>query len=148
MSQLLQKQIITVPYTNAVLRNIKTLNDGIVTLRADGLNLPDFAKLSILKDLVLELGKQVSAEYISDVVVLILQQGKSVTLNEYDNRLLLNLENSSVYSSNDKRYTPDTGDLIWTNETITITNTSDNISIILVIDFKEFLLWLNFIQKN
>ena len=61
MSQLLQKQIITVPYTNAVLRNIKTLNDGIVTLRADGLNLPDFAKLSILKDLVLELGKQVSA---------------------------------------------------------------------------------------
>ena len=140
MSQLLQKQIITVPYTNAVLRNIKTLNDGIVTLRADGLNLPDFAKLSILKDLVLELGKQVSAEYISDVVVLILQQGKSVTLNEYDNRLLLNLENSSVYSSNDKRYTPDTGDLIWTNETITITNTSDNISIILVIDFKEFLL--------
>lgn len=140
MSQLLQKQIITIPYTNAVLRNIKTLNDGIVALRVDGVNLPEFAKLSVFKDLVLELGKQVSAEYISDVVVLILQQGKSLTLNETDNRLILNLENSSVYSNNDKRYTPDTGDLIWTNETITITNTSDNISIILVIDFKEFIL--------
>lgn len=148
MSQLLQKQIITIPYTNAVLRNIKTLNDGIVALRVDGVNLPEFAKLSVFKDLVLELGKQVSAEYISDVVVLILQQGKSLTLNETDNRLILNLENSSVYSNNDKRYTPDTGDLIWTNETITITNTSDNISIILVIDFKEFILWLNFIQNN
>lgn len=140
MSQLLQKQIITIPYTNAVLRNIKTLNDGVVALRVDGVNLPEFAKLSVFKDLVLELGKQVSAEFISDVGILILKQGKSLTLNETDNRLILNLENSSVYSNNDKRYTPDTGDLIWTNETITITNTSDNISIILVIDFREFLL--------
>ena len=139
MSQLLQKQIITIPYTNAVLRNIKTLNDYVL-LRSDGVNLPEFAKLSVFKDLVLELGKQVSAEFISDVGILILKQGKSLTLNETDNRLILNLENSSVYSNNDKRYTPDTGDLIWTNETITITNTSDNISIILVIDFREFLL--------
>ena len=140
MSQLLQKQIITIPYTNAVLRNIKTLNDYVL-LRSDGVNLPEFAKLSVFKDLVLELGKQVSAEFISDVGILILKQGKSLTLNETDNRLILNLENSSVYSNNDNRYTPDTGDLIWTNETITITNSSNNISIILVIDFKEFILW-------
>lgn len=140
MSQLLQKQIITIPYTNAVLRNIKTLNDGVVALRVDGVNLPEFAKLSVFKDLVLELGKQVSAEFISDVGILILKQGKSLTLNETDNRLILNLENSSVYSNNDKRYTPDTGDLIWTNETITITNSSDNISLLLIIDFREFLL--------
>lgn len=139
MSQLLQKQIITIPYTNAVLRNIKTLNDYVL-LRSDGVNLPEFAKLSVFKDLVLELGKQVSAEFISDVGILILKQGKSLTLNETDNRLILNLENSSVYSNNDNRYTPDTGDLIWTNETITITNSSNNISIILVIDFKEFIL--------
>lgn len=140
MSQLLQKQIITIPYTNAVLRNIKTLNDGVVALRVDGVNLPEFAKLSVFKDLVLELGKQVSAEFISDVGILILKQGKSLTLNETDNRLILNLENSSVYSNNDNRYTPDTGDLIWTNETITITNSSDNISLLLIIDFREFLL--------
>ena len=139
MSQLLQKQIITIPYTNAVLRNIKTLNDYVL-LRSDGVNLPEFAKLSVFKDLVLELGKQVSAEFISDVGILILKQGKSLTLNETDNRLILNLENSSVYSNYDNRYTPDTGDLIWTNETITITNSSNNISIILVIDFKEFIL--------
>lgn len=139
MAQLLQKQINTIPYTNAVLRNIKDLNDYVM-LRSDGYNLPDFAKLSVFKDLVLELAKQVSAEFITDAGIIINRSGKHLKLNETDNRIILNLENSSIYSHDDKRFTPDTGDLIWTNEELTITNISDEISILLVIDFREFLL--------
>ena len=139
MAQLLQKNIITIPYTNAVLRNQNKLNEYVI-LRSDGINFPEFATLSVFKDLILELGKQVSAEFISDACIVINKPGKNLTLNAVENRIILNLENSSVFSINDKRFTPDTGDLVWTNDTITINNSSDNLSLLLIIAFKEFLL--------
>jgi hypothetical protein len=139
MAQLLSQGINTVNFTNAVLRNMKNFNDYVI-LRSDGMNTPEFSTLSSFKDLVLDIGRQVNSEIITDIGLIKLTIGKNITLNEVDNRLILCLENSSVFSTDDKRYTPNTGDLIWTNETISISNSSDNISLLLVIDFKEFLL--------
>lgn len=139
MAQLLQKQINTTIYTNAILRNIKSFGQ-VVGLRIDGVNYPDFSRLSVFKDLVLELGKQVSAEFISDVSIVILRPGETITLNEYDNRLILNLENTAAYSNEESRFTPSPGDLLWTNEELDIQNTSAQVCFLLVIDFREFLL--------
>jgi hypothetical protein len=137
MAQLLSQGINTVNFTNAVLRNMKNFNDYVI-LRSDGMNTPEFSTLSSFKDLVLDIGRQVNSEIITDIGLIKLTIGKNITLNEVDNRLILCLENSSVFSTDDKRYTPNTGDLIWTNETISISNSSDNISLLLVIDFKEY----------
>lgn len=139
MAQLLNKGINTVNFTNSILRNEKKLDDYII-LRNEGVNTPFFSMLSIFKDLILDIGRQVSAEYINDICIMKVQQGKSINLNEVENRLILCLENSSIFSYNDKRFTPDTGDLIWTNDNISIINSSDAVTFLLVIDFKEFLL--------
>lgn len=137
--QLLSKGINTTNLVNSVLRNQKDLGECVI-LRNDNFSTPEFSKLSVFKDAVLDLGRQVSAGEIPDVALLKLEVGKSFTLHGVDNRLILCLLNSSVFTYDDRRSTPDTGDLLWLNSDVTVTNSSDSISLLLVVDFNEFLL--------
>lgn len=139
MIQLLNKSINTVFLTNTVLRNIKE-DDKFIILRNDKINTESFSKLSIFKDLVLDLTRQVNAESIEDIAILILKAGENIILNKVENRLILCLENCSTFSHENKIFTPSSGDLIWLNEDVNIINTEDSLTVLLVIDFKEFLL--------
>lgn len=139
MIQLLNKSINTVFLTNTVLRNIKE-DDKFIILRNDKINTESFSKLSIFKDLVLDLTRQVNAESIEDIAILILKAGENIILNKVENRLILCLENCSTFSHDNKIFTPASGDLMWLNEDVNIINTEDSLTVLLVIDFKEFLL--------
>lgn len=141
MSQLINRGINTIPFTNAVLRNLADLGDtNYILLRSSNYNMPEFAKLNIFKPLVLDLARQFDAGQINDIAIIITKPGQDVKLDAEKNRIILILENEASFTNNENRYTPAPGDLIWTNEEITINNTAMSISYILVIDLEEFVL--------
>ena len=142
MIQLLQKNINTIALTNAILRNIKGQEEilNYLALRTDGINTSNFVKLDIFKNLSLDLARQVNAEFITDIGILTIPTGQSINLEDTNNRLILILENSSSFEHNDKRFIPESGDLVWLNEKITITNNDIPLTILFVLDFREFLL--------
>lgn len=141
MSQLIAKGINTIKYTNAVLRNWEKLGKNkFILLRVDGFNSPDFHKLNIFKDLCLDLARQQDAEFIKDIAILITEPNFENILDASTNRIILVLENQASFTNHDVMFTPEAGDLMWTNEEIKINNHSDNLSIILIIDIEEFLL--------
>lgn len=137
MAQLLNKQMVTTKYTNALLRNF---TDNIVFLRVDEKNTDNFKILSCFKDLVLDLCRFVDACKIKDIAVITTNIGDIIPLEKVQNRLILILENEASFTYADNRFKPEVGDLLWLNHDITIENHSTSKSIILVIDFEEFLL--------
>lgn len=143
MIQLLQKNINTIQLTNTVLRNTKNENHNeiiYVPLRTDNINVPNFIKLDVFKNLSLDLARQVNAEIITDIGIILIPSGKSLNLEDCNNRLILIMENTASFEHDDKRFVPEAGDLLWLNEKISINNTGLSSSIIFVLDFKEFLL--------
>ena len=142
MIQLLQRQINTIPYTNAILRNFVKDETQLlyISLRDKMVNKEEFKKLDILKNLSLDLARQVNSEFIYDIGVLILPSGQSVNLEDAENRLILCLENASFFEHKESRFKPEPGDLLWLNEKVTISNTETSLSVLFILDFKEFLL--------
>ena len=142
MIQLLQRQINTIPYTNAILRNFVKDETQLlyISLRDKMVNKEEFKKLDILKNLSLDLARQVNSEFIYDIGVLILPSGQSVNLEDAENRLILCLENASFFEYKESRFKPEPGDLLWLNEKVTISNTETSLSVLFILDFKEFLL--------
>ena len=142
MIQLLQRQINTIHYTNAILRNyVKDESQLLyIALRDKMANKEEFKKLDILKNLSLDLARQVNSDFITDIGVLIIPSGQSVNLEDAENRLILCLENSAFFEHKESRFKPEPGDLLWLNEKVTISNTETSLSVLFILDFKEFLL--------
>jgi hypothetical protein len=137
--QLLNK-INTISYTNQILRQKNHLTGIGTILRDNKINLDAFRVFSDLKQLVLDIGRQVNAEIITDVAIIMLKPGENSKLNNVNNRIILALETQSTFIIEDKQLNIESGSLLWTDENINIINTSATETLLLVIDFEEFII--------
>ena len=140
-SQLLQKGILTSKYLNDFLRNKKDLekNNVYYVLREDQQNNKNLTVLSNFKPLLLDLARQFDAEIINHAFIVHLQPLQHCQLHDADKRLILCLDNSSRFLDDNLHFTPESGDLLFTNSNLLeIDNSNQTDTVLLVIDFKEF----------
>ena len=142
-SQLLQKGIITSKFLNDFIRNKDFLerNKVYYILREDTINHKNLTVLSNYKQLLLDLARQFDAEIIENAFIVHLKPMESCQLHESNKRIILCLDNSSRFLDSDLHFSPESGDLLFTNSSLLdIDNSSQTDTILLVIDYKEFML--------
>lgn len=138
--QLLNK-INTVGYTNQILRQKDKLTGIATILRADNVNTESFRPFSDFKQLVLDIGRQVNADIITDIAIIHLPIGKNVNLGTpVDGRIIVALETQSIFAIEDRQINLESGSIVFTDENLNIINTSNYDTYLIIIDFKEFII--------
>lgn len=138
--QLLNK-INTVGYTNQILRQKDKLTGIATILREDNINTESFRPFSDFKSLCLDIGRQVNADIITDIAIISLTSGKNVNLGTPSNgRIIVALETQSIFNVDDRQINLESGSIVFTDENLSIINTSIYDTYLLVIDFKEFII--------